>query len=155
MLEGRLELRVPVHEGDPGRHRQLGDARLGEADDAVGRRRVQPPGGVAGLDVVLVGEAKDHLLGVGVGDDALQHAVEHEVLLHVVHALLEEAFALGAIDDEQVRLELLALAVEHLLEDDVLRQLGADDVAFRVVRDGNRGHGGRRRARSALANWKS
>ena len=58
----------------------------------------------------------------------------------------EQAVALRAIDDEQVRLELFALAVEHLLQDDVLRQLGANDVSFRVVRDGDRGHGGRRRA---------
>jgi hypothetical protein len=140
VLEGRLELRVPVHERDPGRHRQLGDPRLGQADDAVRRRRVEAPRGVARLDVALLGEAQDHLAAVGVGDDALQDAVEHEVLLHLVHPLVEQGLALGAIDHLQVRLELVALGVEHLLQHDVLRQLRADDVALRMGLEGYRWH---------------
>ena len=38
----------------------------------------------------LVGEAQDHLLGVGIGHHALEDAVEHEVLLHLVDALVQQ-----------------------------------------------------------------
>ena len=45
----------------------------------------------------------------GLRDHALQDAVEDEVLLHLVHALVEQAVALAAVDDVQVRLELVAV----------------------------------------------
>ncbi len=71
------------------------------------------------------------------------------------NALLEQV-ALGPVDDEQMTLELLALVFAHLLEHDVLRELGADDVALGVTVDGNRVHSAAAAARSsARSNRKS
>jgi hypothetical protein len=138
VFELGLELRVPVHKGDPARHRQLGDASLGDANDGVGRGRVQPPRRVAGLDVALVGKAQDHLVRFGVGDDALQQAVEHEVLLHLVHTLVQQVLALRAIDDLEAVFQLAPLLVGHRLKHHVLFELNANDVSFGM--QGQRGH---------------
>mgnify|MGYP006208000843 CR=1 FL=1 len=59
--------------------------------------------------VALVGKAQDHLLGLGIRDHALEDAVEHEVLLHLVHALVQQVLALRAIDDFEAVLELAPL----------------------------------------------
>ena len=57
----------------------------------------------------LRGEAQDHLLALGVGDHALEDAVEDEELLHLVGALVHQQVALAVVGDRQQRLELVPL----------------------------------------------
>ena len=79
-------------------------------------------------------------MALGIRDDALEHSVEHEELLHLGIALPHEQLALAEIGDLEQGLELLPLGLRHLCEGEALPELEADGVALWVV--GDRGHCG-------------
>ena len=147
---GVMEATLALEEVDPSWQRQLGHAGLGDAGDGVRRGRVEAPGGVARLDLALGRKAQDHLLGLGVGDDALEQAVEHEVLLHLVHALVQQEVALAAVDDVEQVFDLAPLVVGEVGQHDVLPELQADDVAFGVLDEQRHRVGSARRARGVV-----
>ena len=132
-LEAFLQLRILVEEGDPLMQGQLGHPGLGHRDDAVRCRGFELPGRVAGFHAALVGKAQDHFLGLLVGDHAFENAVEDEVLLHLVHALVQEEVALLAIDHGQMRFQGGNDLLAQAFQDDVLRQLHANDIAILMV----------------------
>ena len=128
-----LSAGMALQEGHPVGQRQLRHAGLGDADDAVGRGRAQPPGGVAGFHVALVGEAQDHFLGLLVGHHALEDAVEDEVLLHLVHALVQQESPLLQSTITRCGSSSAICAAVMPFSSDVLRQLNANDVSFGMV----------------------
>ena len=82
-------------------------------------------------------------MALGVGDNPLEHPVQHEELLHLCVALAHEELALAVVGDVEQRLELVPVGSTHASEDRVLLELQADGVALRVIRDGGHCNGAR------------
>ena len=124
---------VAIEKLDPDLHGQMRHACFGHCANRVRRGRAQSPRRVAGIHVVLFGKAQDHFLAFLVRDDAFQHAIEDEVLRHVVFALAQQQIAFLVVADVQETFEIGERAGLQGAQDDVPGQLLADGFALRMA----------------------
>lgn len=102
--------------------------RFGNRDYAVRRGGFEAPGRVACFHAALFGEAQDHAFALLVGHDALEYAVEHEILFHFMHSLVKQEVAFLAVHHREVGFEYRHLGFAQLPKNAVLSKLNADDV---------------------------
>jgi hypothetical protein len=89
-FELRFDGWMMIHERDPLLHRHTRGAHTCDRVYRIGNRRLEAPCRITRVDLRFGGKAQDHLAAFGVGDDALQDAVEYEILLHRTVALILE-----------------------------------------------------------------
>ena len=73
--------------------------------DRIRHGCLQTPGRVAGVDFGFCGKAQNHFLAGRAGDDAFEDAIEDEILLHRLVALVFKRRVFGVITDFEHRLK--------------------------------------------------